>query len=35
MMYNVSYVKLCAEVIYKGYFVLHERSKDQNHALDL
>ena len=30
MMYNVFYVLLCASVIYKGYFVIQQQSKEQN-----
>ena len=28
--YKVSYVVLCFEVIYKGYFVMQQQSKEQN-----
>ena len=34
-MYNVSNVVPCAEVTYKGYFVIQQQSKEQNKALDL
>ena len=35
MMYNVPYVVLCAEVTYKGYFVIKSQHKEKNEALDL
>ena len=34
-MYNVSNAVPCAEVTYKGYFVIQSQSKEQNEALDL
>ena len=35
VMYNVSFVALCAEVIRKWYFVIQQQSKEQNEALEL
>ena len=35
IMCNVSYVALCTEVTYKGYFAIQQQSKVQNQALDL
>ena len=35
MMYNVSFVALCAEVICKRYSVIQQQSKEQNEALEL
>ena len=33
LMYNVSYVVLCAEVTYKGHFGIQKQSKEQNETL--
>ena len=35
MMYNVSFVALCAEVICKRYSVIQQQSKEQNEVLEL